>query len=63
MHCIIFNSRKLERKDTFASFVDAKKAFATVNRDCLWYKLSNIGINGHILSAIMSLYNVCVVYS
>ena len=52
----ILNCRKLEKKDTFACFVDAKKAFDTVNRDCLWYKLLKIGIHGHILSAIKSLY-------
>ena len=50
------NSRKLERKDTYKCFVDAKKVFDTVNRDCLWYKLLKVGIDGHILSAIKSLY-------
>ena len=40
----VINNRKLENKDTFVCFVDAKKAFDTVNRDCLWYKLMCIGI-------------------
>ena len=31
-------------------------AFDSVNRDCLWYKLQNIGINGKIYNIIKSLY-------
>lgn len=42
---------------TYACFVDAKKAFDTVNRDCLWYKLSTLGLNGRILDGIYSLYS------
>ena len=53
----IINNRKLEKKDTFVCFVDAKKAFDTVNRDCLWYKLMCIGINGKFLNAVQSLYD------
>ena len=53
----VINNRKLENKDTFVCFVDAKKAFDTVNRDCLWYKLMCIGIKGKFLSAVESLYN------
>ena len=37
-------------------FVDAKKAFDTVNRDCLWFKLMRIGIKGKFLNAVQSLY-------
>ena len=36
--------------------MDAKKAFDTVQKDCLWYKLISIGINGKILKAVQSLY-------
>ena len=53
----VINNRKLENKDTFVCFVDAKKAFDTVNRDCLCYMLMCIGIKGKFLSAVQSLYN------
>ena len=53
----VINNRKLDNKDTFVCFVDAKKAFDTVNRDCLWYKLMSIGINGKFLNAVQSLYD------
>ena len=52
----IINNRKLKKRDTFACFVDMKKAFDTVNRDCLWFKLLKAGIHGKILNAIQSLY-------
>ena len=52
---IVYN-RKLKKKDTFACFVVMKKAFDTVNRDCLGIKLLKAGIHGNILYAIQSLY-------
>ena len=50
------HDRKLHRKDTYTCFVDCRKAFDTVNRDCLWFKLMSLGIHGKILQAIQSLY-------
>ena len=55
LHTIIKN-RKHQRKDTFACFVDYRKAFDTVDRNCLWFKLLSLGINGKIIHAIQSLY-------
>ena len=52
----IVKNRKLKKKDTFACFMDMKKAFDTVNRDCLWFKLLKADIHGNILYAIQSLY-------
>lgn len=52
----IINNRKLRKMDTFSCFVDMKKAFDTVNRDCMWFKLMKIGVHGNILYAIQSLY-------
>lgn len=52
----IINNRKLRKKDTFACFVDMQKAFDTVNRNCLWFRLMKVGIHGNILHAIQSLY-------
>ena len=42
---------------TYACFVDAKNAFATVNRHCLWYKLYSLGLSVKILTAVKSLYS------
>ena len=36
--------------------MDAKKAFDTVDRNCLWFKLLKIWIHGEFLKAIQSLY-------
>ena len=52
----IVNNRKLSRQSTYVCFIDFKKAFDTVQRDLLWYKLMSIGITGRILDAIQSLY-------
>ncbi|MES9881007.1 MAG: reverse transcriptase family protein [Sedimenticola sp.] len=53
----LINKRKFQKRSTFVCFVDAKKAFDRVQRDCLWYKLFSIGIHGKILNAIQSLYD------
>lgn len=40
---------------TYVCIVEAKKAFDTVQKDCLWYKLISLGIKRRILYAIQSL--------
>ena len=59
----VINKRKQQKQSAYVCFVDAKKAFDTVQRDCLWYKLTSLGIKGKILKAVQSLYNEvqCVV--
>ena len=52
----IIQTRKFRRQSTFVCFVDAHKAFDSVNRNCLWYKLRQLGLKGKMLSAIQSLY-------
>ena len=52
----LIHNRKLRKKETYTCFVDCRKAFDTVNRDCLWFKLMSFGIHGKILQAIQSLY-------
>ena len=41
----------------FTCFVDLKKAFDKIDRERLFIKLNNAGINGHLLSVIKSIYS------
>ena len=50
----IIENRKLSKEDTFAVFVDFKKAFDSVPRDILWKRLSKI--IDKILNSIKALY-------
>ena len=53
----IIENRMYQKKDTFACFVDFKKAFDCVNRDLLWEKLSTrFGLFGNFLTALQALY-------
>ena len=45
------------KKSTFAAFIDFKKAYDCVNRNVLWKKLHDIGVNGKMFSALQSLYH------
>ena len=54
--CTVLRNRKTLGKETFLCFVDYKKAFDSVERNLLMFKLSNIGITGHMYNAISSLY-------
>ena len=54
--CTILRNRKLMGLDTFLAFIDFQKAFDSVERNFLLYKLSKIGISGHFYNAISSLY-------
>jgi hypothetical protein len=44
-------------KETFLAFIDYKKAFDTVERNLLLFKLAQIGVNGRMYQAISSLYS------
>ena len=55
LHNIVLN-RKLKGDDTYACFVDFKKAFDSINRDLLWRKLSLYGIRGLFLDTLKSMY-------
>ena len=55
--CTVLRNRKMLGKETFLCFIDYKKAFDSVDRNLLLYKLSNIGVTGHMYSAISSLYS------
>ena len=47
---------KQNRKQIFAAFIDFEKAFDTVWRDDLLYKLLKAGIHGRMLNMIKSMY-------
>ena len=49
-------NRKLLGKETFLAFIDYKKAFDTVERNLLFFKLAQIGVSGRMYNAISKLY-------
>ena len=56
LHSILSN-RMNTNNSTFACFIDLKKAFDSVNRNCMWFKLKQLGIGGNFYSAVRSLYD------
>ena len=50
-------NRKIINKDTFICFIDLKKAFDSVDRNLLWYKLLCYGINDNLLEILKVLYS------
>ena len=53
----IVENRMLGKQDTFACFIDFRKAFDSINRPLLWQKLkTRYGLNGNFLSALQSTY-------
>ena len=52
----LIQSRKSKKLDTFTAFIDMSKAFDSVNRKLLFYKLLNYNIEGKIYNAIKALY-------
>ena len=52
----ILRNRKTQNKDTYLAFIDFSKAFDSVDRTLLLFKLSKIGIVGRMYSAISALY-------
>ena len=50
---LYIENRMARKKDTFACFIDFKKAFDCVNRDLLWKKLAvRFGLSGKFLLAL-----------
>ena len=55
--CTILRNRKSLGLETFLSFIDYKKAFDSVDRHLLLYKLSRIGVVGRFYMAIQAMYS------
>jgi hypothetical protein len=61
-----FEILKSKKKKLFCAFVDFEKAFDTVWRVTLWYKLLLNNINGKVCNAILNMYNdvkYCINYN
>ena len=54
---IIDKYTKKQRARVFTCFVDLRKAFDTVSRDLLLYKVANLNIGGNFFSVINDMYN------
>ena len=46
-----------EKKHLYCAFIDYEKAFDSISRDTLWYKLFEIGVSTKMLNMLKSLYN------
>lgn len=55
LHAIITKSLN-DSKRLYCCFVDYKKAFDSVDRCKLWYKLSKLGVRGRLLSILKAMY-------
>ena len=53
----LVKNRMLKKEETFCCYIDTCKAFDTVDRTCLEFKLMSKGIKGKIYNAINSLYD------
>jgi len=48
-----------QRNKVYAGFLDIKKAYPSVWWNGLWFKLRQMGVDGHMWNAIRSLYGTC----
>lgn len=60
-HLYVLNTvirHKFAKKESvFACFIDAEKAFDKIDRDLLFYKLLNIGVDGKMYNSIKNIYS------
>ena len=53
----IIETRKLNKKNTFAAFIDFRKAYDNINRNLLFEKMRHLGINGSMYKALIAIYD------
>ena len=53
----IVRNRKVKGEDTFVCFIDFKKAFDYIDRECLLYKLLKLGVNGKLYQSVKNIYS------
>ena len=56
MHVLITLYTKVIKKKLYCCYIDYRKAFDSVPRVHLWYKLLKYGVNGKILNVIKNVY-------
>ena len=56
---VIQDVLKTKKKKLYACFIDFKKAFDSVPRAALWYKMHRCGIKGNFLRILMDMYTKC----
>lgn len=54
----VLRLRRARRKETHCCFLDIRKAYDTVNRDALWKRLLDVGIQGKMWRVIKNVYDV-----
>jgi hypothetical protein len=52
----MIETRKRSKLSTYVAFVDFRKAYDCIDRELLWHKLRDIGVQGKMYRAITSLY-------
>ena len=57
IHTIFQKYVKLNKKKIYVTFVDFRKFFDSINRDCLFYKMIKSGITGKMYYVIKESYN------
>ena len=53
----IIETRKLNKKNTFAAFIDFRKAYDNINRNLLFEKMRHLGINGSMYKTLIAIYD------
>jgi hypothetical protein len=53
----IVETRLKSKRSTFVAYINFSKAYDSVNRDILWKKLANVGVNGKMFLAVKSIYS------
>ena len=52
----LIDRQLLENKNLYCAFIDLRKAFDSISRLSMWYKMIKCGIDGKLFSLIQSLY-------